>query len=89
MWQFLISIYGSFTNTVSSQGYIALNGRITVNNELERVWVGVVISGTILAFTWTEKGKTMQTSSNCTQQGTQIHGSHIHLLLNFSYIFWP
>jgi hypothetical protein len=54
-----------------------------VNNELERVWVGAVISGTILAFAWTEKGKTMQTSGNCTQQGTQIHGSHINLLFTF------
>jgi len=89
MWQFLICIYGSFTNTVTSQDYIALNGRIISEEWIEK---GVGRSSHVRynpGICLDRKRNNNANISNCTQQGTQIRGSQIHLLFNFSYLFWP
>jgi hypothetical protein len=49
-------------------------------NELKRVGVGVVISGTILAFAWMEKGITMQTKV--------IAPNRVHKFMDHKYIYY-
>jgi len=51
-----------------------------VKNELKRVWVGVVISGTILAFAWMEKGITMQHQV--------IAPNRVHKFVDHKYIYY-
>jgi hypothetical protein len=36
-------IYGSLNDAESSSGYIALNDRMTVNNEFEIIWTDAVL----------------------------------------------